>query len=292
MLKKYYQLTKPGIVYGNLLTTVAAFFFATRWHVSSVHLSIAVYVFIATIIGIGLIIASACVFNNYLDRDIDKKMTRTEGRALVTGEISAKSALVFATVLGLLGVCILASFVNYLTAIIGLFGFIFYVIIYGYAKRASYWGTIVGSISGAVPIVVGYTAVTGRLDTEALILFLILALWQMPHFYAIATYRLDEYTAAGIPVLPAKKGMYVTKVNIVSYMIAFVIAELLLWGYGFAGWVYLASVVIFGGVWLEKGFRGFRKDVDDAKWARKVFSLSLVVLLAFCVTIAVAPLFP
>ena len=292
MLKKYYKLAKPGIVYGNIITTIAAFFFATRWHIHSSDIWIAVLIFVATIVGLGLVIASACVFNNYLDRNIDKKMSRTEGRALVTGEISVKSALMYGTVLGVVGLLILALFVNYLSALLALLGFVFYVIVYGYAKRASYWGTIVGSISGAIPIVVGYTAVTGHLDMQALILFLILAFWQMPHFYAISMYRLDEYKSAGIPVLPAQKGMRTTKLNIVGFIIAFILAEVSLWYFGFAGWFYLVSVLIFGVAWLWKGLQGFRKGIDEEKWARKTFFYSLIVLLAFCVTIALAPLLP
>ena len=292
MIKKYYQLTKPGIVYGNLVTTIAAFLFATRWHIHADHLSIAFSIFFATVIGISLVIASACVFNNFLDRDMDAKMKRTEHRALVTGEISVRNALIYGAVLLLVGLVTLTFLVNHLTAVVALFGFISYVIVYGIAKRVSHWGTVVGSISGAVPIVVGYTAVVARIDTEALILFLIMVFWQMPHFYAIAMYRLEEYKAAGIPVLPAQKGMHTTKIHIIAYMFAFILAEIMLWSFGYAGRTYLISILVFGGLWLYKSFQGFRSGIDEAKWAKKTFLFSLIVLVGFCVTIAVAPLLP
>jgi protoheme IX farnesyltransferase len=302
-IKNYYRLAKPGIVYGNLLTTIAAFLFASQWHF---NLSI-VLVFLATVVGLGLVIASAAVFNNYLDREIDKKMERTAKRALVTGLISERNALMYARILGVIGFALLCVYVNLLTAGIALIGFIFYVGIYGYAKRKTHWGAVVGSIPGAVPIVVGYTAVTGHLDLTAFILFLILVAWQMPHFYGIAMYRLDEYKAAGIPVFPAKKGIRTTKIHIVGYMIAYLVAVSALTFFGFAGYSYLVSVLIFGFIWLVLALKGFsqktnieivedsktKKILDpNAKWARKVFLFSLIVIVTFSLTLAVAPLLP
>jgi len=284
MFKKYYALVKPGIVYGNAFTTFAAFLFASRWH-------FAPFLLIATLLGISFVIASACVFNNFLDRDIDRKMARTKDRALASGAIPVWSALLYGTVLGICGLVLLHFYVNNLTALIAFLGFVFYVIIYGWAKRASHWGTVVGSISGSVPIVVGYTAVTDKLDMTALILFLILALWQMPHFYAIAIYRFDEYAAAGIPVLPIKKGMRKTKIYIVSYILAFVFVAPLLTLFGHAGHSYLAAVVLFGLVWLWRGLLGFRAD-DNARWARKLFFVSLIVLVAFSVALSLATVLP
>jgi protoheme IX farnesyltransferase len=287
-IKDYYKLAKPGIVYGNVITTIASFLFASRWHFNGLS---SLYLFLATIIGLSFIIGSACVCNNYLDRDIDKKMSRTKDRALATGIISVRNALIYGTVLGLIGLALLCVFVNILSGLIALFGFIFYVVVYAYAKRASHWGVVVGSVPGAVPIVVGYTAITNHFDITALILFAVLVMWQMPHFYAIAMSRLDEYKAAGIPVLPVVKGMRIAKVHILLYIIAFIIATVALWTFGFAGYSYLASVLVFGLAWLARGLQGFT-TTDDAKWAKKLFLFSLIVLVAFCVTLAVAPLIP
>jgi heme o synthase len=280
----YYKLAKPGIVYGNVFTTLAAFLFASRWQFPPL-------LFLATLFGIAFVIGSACVFNNYLDRGIDVKMARTKDRALVTGAVSTAAALTYGSVLGLLGLALLFLYVNVLTACIALFGFIFYVVIYGVAKRSSHWGTVVGSVAGAVPIVVGYTAVTGRFDLIALILFLILALWQMPHFYAISIYRMEEYKNAGIPVLPIKKGVRSTKIHIVLYIAAFTLATSLLWLYGAAGYWYLIGMFVLGFGWFGWGIQGFT-TTQDVVWARGLFFFSLVVLVTFSVLLSVAWILP
>ena len=281
--------------------TVAAFLFVFPWqHGHSGPSSYFNFVlFFATIIGISFVIGSACVFNNYLDRDIDRKMQRTQGRALVTGVISVQNALIYGTALGLIGLALLYFYVNPLTTGLALSGFIFYVLIYGIAKRKSHWGAVIGSVPGAVPIVVGYTAVANRLDLTALILFAVLVFWQMPHFYAIAMYRLDEYKSAGIPVLPAQKGMRAAKIHIIGYILAYIVATSLLWVFGYAGYFYLASILLFGFAWLWRGLQGFKVPNDrkseimtDEKWARKLFLFSLIVLVSFCITIAIAPFLP
>ncbi len=299
--QEYYKLIKPGIVYANAFTTLAAFVFAAESSRSAQGaifapsgLAYIAILFAATMLGISCVIASACVFNNYIDRNIDKKMTRTAQRALVTGRISARSALAFASALIVLGLALLFVYVNLLTTLIAAFGFFMYVVVYGIAKRASDWGTVVGSVSGALPIVVGYTAVTGQLDATAGILFLVLVTWQMPHFYAIATYRLDEYKAASIPVLPATSGMKATKIHIVSYIAAYLFATILLTSYmadGLPRYAYLLIVLATGVFWFWKGVKGFTlKGSDEVKWARKVFFISLIVLVSFCVTIMLVPL--
>ncbi len=284
MLKDYYRLAKPGIVYSNVFTTLVAYLYASRWNIVPIP-------FLATIIGLGLVIGSACVFNNYLDRDIDRKMARTKNRALVSGAISMHDAIVYGIFLALVGFFLLLTQVNILTAALAFVGLIFYVVIYGLAKRASHWGTVVGSVSGAVPIVVGYVAVTARLDATALLLFLILVVWQMPHFYAIAMYRLNDYIAAGIPILPAQKGARTTKIHIVAYIVAFTIAAALLTISAHAGYAYLVVVSLIGLAWLYRAIMGF-KTLDDTKWARQLFLFSLVVLVVFSVMLSVAAILP
>jgi protoheme IX farnesyltransferase len=284
MVRAYYELAKPGIVYGNALTTLAAFLYASRW-------DSAWLVFLPTMVGIMLVIASACVCNNYFDRDIDAKMARTKSRALVTGAISVTSALTYALVLGVTGIGLIFFYVNGLTAAVALFGFLMYVVAYGYAKRAGSWGTLVGSIPGAVPIVVGYTAVVGQIDLAAILLYVSLALWQMPHFYAIALYRREEYAAAGIPVLPIRRGIQRTRRSILAYITAFTILASLLTLFGRAGYTYLAVILVFGIAWFTRASTGF-KSADEAAWGKRVFLFSLVVLLAFCFALATAPFLP
>ena len=284
MFKTYYSLTKPGIIYGNVLTAAAGFLLAAKGHVD-------LWLLVATLIGTSLVIATACVSNNYIDRGIDKKMARTKKRALVQGTVPAHSAIMFAALLGVVGFLVLILFTNMLVVGVGLVAFIDYVVLYGIAKRRSVHGTIVGSISGAAPVVAGYVAVTNRLDLGALIVFLILVLWQMPHFYAIALYRLKDYAAAGIPVLPREKGSKVTKLEILLYIAAFTVACALLTVFGYAGWTYLAVVIALGLLWLWLGLQGF-KTTSNEQWARKVFLFSLIVILLLSLMLAVGPLLP
>jgi protoheme IX farnesyltransferase len=181
-----------------------------------------------TLIGLSFVIASSCVFNNYIDRHVDAKMARTKKRALATGEISIKNALIFGILLGLIGGSLLLIYTNLLTFFIAFAGFLIYVFPYSFGKYRTSYGTLIGSIAGAAPPLVGYCAVSNHFDLGALILFLIVVFWQMPHFYAIALYRFNDYSRAGIPVLPVKKGAYVTKMHMVLYTVAFIIAAVML----------------------------------------------------------------
>jgi protoheme IX farnesyltransferase len=139
---------------------------------------------------------------------------------------------------------------------------------------------------------VGYTAVINHPDLPALILFLVLVFWQMPHFYAIALRRLSEYKQADIPVFPLVHGIHTTKVHIFFYVAAYFVTTVSLWAYGFAGYVYLCSAVIFGGIWIWKARQGFliQNEEMSAVWAKKLFLFSLIVLVTFSLTIAISPL--
>ncbi len=246
---------------------------------------------LATLLGTSLVIASACVFNNYIDRDIDKHMARTKKRALVTGLIPGPIALTYATVLGLLGFLILSIYTNWLTVALGFVGIFSYVVLYGIGKRRSVHGTLVGSISGAMPPVAGYTAVTNRFDSGALLLFLILVFWQMPHFYAIAMRRYNDYAAAKLPVLPVKKGMKTTKVQILFYILAFSVAAGLLTVLGYTGYIYLIVMAGLGLYWLWLGLKGFKAS-DNTAWAKKMFLFSLIVILGFSIMVSVGSRLP
>lgn len=282
--RTYYQLAKPGIVYGNGIAAIAGFLLASEGNPYLVT-------FVGMLVGISLVMASACVFNNYIDRDIDDAMARTKGRALVTGEISVKNALVYATVLGLAGLLLLAFLANALTALVALFGHFMYVVVYGIAKRKTVHGTVIGSISGSIPPVVGYVAVTNNIDALAVLLFSALVFWQMPHFYAIAIYRLQDYKRAGIPVLPAVEGMEHTKAEMLLYIIGFVLIAASFTALGHTGFVYLAVMLVLGLRWLQLGLQGFHAT-DDALWARQLFKFSLYVLLGFCIALSLDAFLP
>lgn len=277
MIRKYYQLTKPGIIYGNLLTATGGFLMASRGDID-------LWLMAAVLAGTSLVIASACVINNYIDRNIDAKMARTKQRALAIGSISSRAAFAFAATLGLLGFLVLALATNPVTLLVGVVGYVDYLVFYTIWKRRSTLGTAVGSIAGATPVVAGYTAVTGAFDGGALILFLILALWQMPHFYSIAIYRRADYLAAGLPVLPVKSGVRVTKMQMVGFIAAFIAAATLLAVFGYAGYTYLAVMLVLGLNWLRLGMRGFKVQ-DNTAWARGMFKFSLVVILGFSLAI-------
>lgn len=281
MLKDYYQLTKPGIIYGNAITVVAGFILASRGHVNWLLL-------LATLAGLSLVVASGCVLNNYIDRDIDGLMERTKNRALAQGRVSPRSALVHATFLGLIGISILAFYTNLLTVAVSLVGLFVYVVVYSmWLKRRSVYGTIVGSIAGAVPPVVGYLALRGSLDLGAIILFFILALWQMPHSFSIAIYRLSDYTKARIPVLPVKKGVHATKIQMVIYIALFIIATFLLAVFGYAGYSYLAVMTLLGLGWLALSAKGFwTKQSGDKLWARNMFIYSILVVVVFSIVVS------
>ncbi|SPY76620.1 Protoheme IX farnesyltransferase [Providencia rustigianii] len=194
MFKQYLQVTKPGIIFGNLISVIGGFLLASKG-------SIDYPLFIATLLGVSLVVASGCVFNNYIDRDIDRIMERTKNRPLVKGLIDPKVSLIYATVLGIAGMVLLLVAANALAMLLALIGFIVYVGLYSlYMKRKSVYGTLIGSLSGAAPPVIGYCAVTNEFDAGALILLLIFSLWQMPHSYAIAIFRFKDYKAANIPV--------------------------------------------------------------------------------------------
>lgn len=283
MFKTYYQLTKPGIIYGNATNAIAGFFLASQGRYDFKLLMI-------TLIGISLIVASACVFNNIWDAGIDAKMERTKNRAMVVGAIPKPNAIIYGSLLLIFGCLVLALSTNHLALYAGLLGFAVYVFLYTPLKRRTVWGTEIGSISGSIPPLTGYLAVADKVDAGAIILFFIFVFWQMPHFYAIAIYRLKEYAAAGIPVLPVKNGVYTAKVQMLFYIIAFIFTSLLLTTYGYTGHTYFAIMVLLGLSWLYLGIKGFRVS-DDVLWAKKMFKFSLIIVLAFCIIIPLDTIF-
>lgn len=238
-----------------------------------------------------LIIGCGCVLNNYIDRGIDSKMARTRQRSLVTGHIKDWQAITYGITLGVIGFIVLSLGTNVVTVLLGATGLFFYLVMYGFWKRHSPIGTVVGSVSGAIPITAGYTAVTGEIDAGAAILFLIMVCWQMPHFYAIATYRLNDYEAAGIPVLPAKRGHRTTVLQSAVYIAAFIVACSALTILGYNGFVFWLVMVFSGLLWLRKALAGLVTSDSDA-WGKQLFVWSLLVLLTLCAALPLGALLP
>ena len=283
--RSYLQLMKPGITLSNSIAAVAGFFLALSQAPASIT------TFIGAIGGTALLIASGCVVNNILDRNIDKRMKRTKKRALLNGDISVAKAAIYAAVLGLVGFALLLFWTNTVTLILGATAYIWYVVVYGLAKRTTILSTLIGGVAGALPPAAGYTAVTGHFDTGALILFLILFIWQMPHFYAIAIFRRDDYKKAKLPIWSVSAGIESTKRQILAFAILYGLATPLLFIYGYTGYIYLIISVGLSVYWIIKGIQGYRTQAPE-KWARKMFGISLLQLLNMCALIALGGFLP
>lgn len=266
--RDFVQVAKPGIIISNLITTFGGFWIASKWDIDWLLL-------LWTLLGTTLVMASGCVLNNYLDRELDTKMERTRERALPSGILTPGIVLGYGILLGLAGMAVLGFLVNGLAAVLGLAGVVFYVGIYtAWLKRTSVWSTVVGAISGAMPPVIGYAAISGRLDEGALILFMILFLWQPPHFWALGIRRLEEYRTAGYPLLPVVKGVNRTKVSMMRYVIPLVPVSVLLYVYDFVGVFYLIASTVLGLIWVYLCAKGFRAK-DEERWAKGVFVYSI-----------------
>jgi len=280
MFKRYLQVTKPGIIMGNLIYVAGGFFLASRGEIDWILM-------LATVIGLSLVVASGCAINNYVDRDIDAKMQRTRNRVTVNGEMSGKAAFFHGVVLGIIGFALLAYFTNWVAVAFAVFGYVVYVGLYTlYFKRKSVYGTFVGSLSGAVPPVVGYCAAAGQFDAGAAILLTMFCIWQMPHSYAIAIFRYKDYEAAGIPVLPVSQGIAKAKRHIIFHIALFAIVAALLPLTGYVGIGFMVVALATSLWWLAMALRGYRPGIDVNGWARQVFFFSIITVTALSVTMA------
>lgn len=285
--RQYYYLMKPGIVFSNALTAMAGFLFAMSQQPAQWLTGVGV------VIGTAMIIASACVINNIIDRDIDRRMKRTQKRALVTGKISPAHAGIYGAVVGLVGFGLLVWLTHPIAVLIGVIAYVWYVVIYGYAKRKSEHGTLVGTIPGALPPVAGYVAVTGTVDLAAGLLFFMLVFWQMAHFYSIAIYRKDEYMRAGIPILTVARGVRPAVIQISVYAFGFMIVSLLPTVFGYMGATYAIVMFAAGGLWFMEALRLLplkARALDRA--ARRLFGISLIVNIVMCLAIAAGGYLP
>ncbi|MBD2845678.1 protoheme IX farnesyltransferase [Paenibacillus sp. IB182496] len=268
MFKDFVALTKPRIIRLNLVAGFGGFWVASRWDIDWMLL-------LYMLIGSALTMASSCVINNYWDRELDTKMARTRDRALPAGRIKPAVVLLYGLVLGAAGLAVLFLLVNPLTGWLGLLGMFVYIVIYTmWLKRSSTWSTSVGGISGAMPPVIGYCAVTDTVDAGAWILFALLFLWQPAHFWSLAIRRVEEYRAAGFPLLPVVKGIDRTKWQMIPYVLLLIPAGIALYAYGYVGYFYLVLSVAGGLVWLWHTLQGMRAR-DTEKWAKTNFIISV-----------------
>ncbi|UDG80611.1 Protoheme IX farnesyltransferase [Candidatus Hartigia pinicola] len=281
MFKQYLQITKPGIIFGNAISLIGGFLLASK---DVIDCSL----FIITVLSTSLIVASGCVFNNYIDRDIDYIMERTKNRPLVKGFLDLKITLIYASVLGVIGTLLLFIVTNALIVLLAIIGFFIYVVVYSLCmKRTSVYGTLIGSLSGGTLPVIGYCAVTNQFDSGAFILLFIFSLWQIPHSYAIAIFRFQDYKKANIPILPVIKGIFITKTHIILYILAFIIAVFMLFINGYAGYKYLIITETINFVWLVIAASGFKNHNDDHVWSRNLFLFSLVTITSLSIMISI-----
>ncbi|WP_407639607.1 heme o synthase [Anaerobacillus alkalidiazotrophicus] len=268
--RDFLSLTKMGIVMSNMITAFAGLYLAAYY--TDISLISNIHLVILGLLGSALVMAGGCSLNNYIDRDIDHLMERTSGRPTVTGKISDNQVLIFGLALSALGMVLLLLTTS-VAAVLGLVGLVFYVVIYTmWTKRTTSLNTIVGSVSGAVPPLIGWAVIDPSLHPIAWILFLIMFIWQPPHFLALAMKRCEEYRKAGIPMLPVVSGFQVTKRQMVLYVAILIPVSLMV--SPMFGPVYTVITGMLGAGWLVLGIRGFFMR-DDMKWAKLMFVYSL-----------------
>lgn len=277
MLKDLVALTKPRIIRLNLIAAFGGYWVASKWDLE-------IWPLIWMLLGSALTMASACVFNNYLDRDHDMKMERTRNRALPQNRMTPRFVFGYAVILGVVGLIVLFTLVNALSGWLGLLGMFVYVVIYTlWLKRSSTWSTSVGGISGAMPPVIGYCAVTNEIDAGAWILFALLFLWQPAHFWSLAIRRKEEYRAAGYPLLPVVKGVTRTKWQMLPYILLLIPASVFMYTYEYVGIYFLVLSIGVALVWFVHAISGFRAK-DDDRWAKADFMISINYLMIMFLT--------
>jgi protoheme IX farnesyltransferase len=253
---KYLVLCKPRVVVLIVFTAVVGMFLAVQGWPPLIP-------FLAGTLGIGLAASSAAAINHLLDRRIDAKMKRTKHRPLASGQLTEGNVLIFALSLGLLAMLILVMGANTLTAVLTFMSLIGYAIIYtAWLKRATPQNIVIGGAAGAAPPILGWTAVTGSLEPQALLLFLIIFVWTPPHFWSLAIYRKEEYALVDIPMLPVTHGTAFTRLQILLYTILLVIVTTLPYLTGMSGLVYLAGATVLNAGFMWYALRMMRsKDI-------------------------------
>lgn len=268
--REYLALTKPRVVLLLMLTAVVGM------HLTPVD-SVPLATLLLGSLGLAMAMGGAAAVNHVVDQRIDAMMARTQRRPLVQGKINPAHALAFATFLIVGSMVILSVWVNPLTAVLTLFGFAGYAIIYTlYLKRATPQNIVIGGVAGALPPLLGWTAVTGQLDAHAFLPVLIIFVWTPPHFWPLAIHRLDDYSKANIPMLPITHGIDYTKTSILHYTLLLCIATMLPFITGMSGLVYLASAIVLNLVFFYYAWR--LKYAPYPGIAMKTFAWSIIYL--------------
>ena len=272
---RYLALCKPKVVLLIVFTAIVGMFLAVPGWPPLVE-------FVAGTVGIGLAASSAAAINHLLDQRIDAVMARTRNRPLPSGQLNVNQVLTFALVLAVLSMASLVGLVNMLTAVLTFFSLIGYAIVYTvWLKRATPQNIVIGGAAGAAPPVLGWAAVTGGVDHNALILFLIIYVWTPPHFWALAIHRRRDYAAVDIPMLPVTHGVRFTRWHIFFYTILLVIVTTLPFLTGMSGALYLAGVTVLNLGFLWYAFRLLREN--DERLPMQTFGYSIIYLMVLFV---------
>ena len=269
--RDYLELTKPKVVALMILTAVIGMCMAVPGFVPWQPL-------ILGNLGIALCAGAAAAINHIVDERIDQKMARTKKRPVATWRISQRAAIVFATVLALLGIVILVVWINTITAVLTVASLIGYAFIYTmFLKRATPQNIVIGGLAGAAPPLLGWTAVTGEMHGHALLLVLIIFAWTPPHFWALAIHRREEYASVGIPMLPVTHGVKFTALHILLYTIIMFLITLLPFVTLLSGWLYLGGAVVLGLIFLYWSIEIIRDK--NAQAPMETFKYSITYLL-------------
>jgi protoheme IX farnesyltransferase len=269
-LRAFYALTKPRVVSLIVFTAVIGMFLATPGMVP-------LPILLAATLGIASVAGAAAAVNCLVEQKIDAVMQRTRARPLPRGELSSLQTLVFAGMLGGLGLWLLVHFVNPLTMWLTLATFVGYAIVYTVIlKPMTPQNIVIGGAAGAMPPVLGWAAVTGEVTTEALLLFLIIYAWTPPHFWALALYRTEEYAKAGLPMLPVTHGRRYTQLQVLLYSLILFGVSLLPFAIRMSGWLYLAAACVLGAIFVGYAIALYARYSD--RLARRAFRYSIVYL--------------
>ena len=267
LLRSYYVLCKPNVVYMMLICALVGMLLAEESVTSVTNIVVA-------LIGIALCSGSAAAINQVIDRKADAAMTRTDQRPLPQGELSATHASSFAFVIGVVGALVLYLYINTLTMILTIASLIGYAFIYTvYLKRATPQNIVIGGLAGAAPPLLGWAAISNTIDPNSLLLVLIIFVWTPPHFWALAIYRKDEYAKESIPMLPVTHGVAFTKLQIVLYTIILFIVSILPYIVLMSGGIYLISAVILSSMFMYYSIKLYFSSDDEI--AMKTFNFSI-----------------
>ena len=274
ILRSYYHLCKPNVVFMMLITSLIGSLLATNGSNFNPLL------ILISLIGIGLCAASAAAINQVVDQKVDANMSRTSERPIPQGEISSSKAISFAIVIGLIGYAILYRYVNALTAYLTIASLIGYAIIYTvFLKRATPQNIVIGGLAGAAPPLLGWSSITGSIDPNALLLVLIIFAWTPPHFWALAIHRKDEYAKENIPMLPVTHGILFTKLQIILYTIIMLLVSLFPYFVMMSGAFYLVSALVLGSIFLWYAFRLYGDDSNTLAMPTFQYSIYYIFLI-------------